>query len=193
MQPLIILLLFLTANSYANADENIIPLHFKCHSAQANLLLEKLVRNSPYFKDAISAKAWYLAMSGRLQDIVPDEEQRLKLLYYVHYDAMHEKIDPHLILAMIEVESTFNPTAISHKDALGLMQIMPFWIRVIGNRNDNLLDMATNIRYGVIILRHYLDLEKGNTIRALERYNGSLGIPDYPQKVLITKYQHWLY
>jgi soluble lytic murein transglycosylase-like protein len=63
------------------------------------------------------------------------------------------------------------------------MQIMPFWIKVIGAPEHNLFHLRTNLRYGVTILRHYLDIERGDLFRALGRYNGSLGRPEYPNAV----------
>jgi soluble lytic murein transglycosylase-like protein len=88
-------------------------------------------------------------------------------------------------LGLIEVESYFRRHAISSAGARGYMQIMPFWTRLIGNSDPaSLFDMRTNIRMGCLILRHYLDIEHGDLFRALGRYNGSLGRPEYPNAVL---------
>jgi soluble lytic murein transglycosylase-like protein len=88
------------------------------------------------------------------------------------------------VLGVVHVESGFKKYAVSKAGARGLMQVMPFWVELIGRKDDNLFHLRTNIRYGCVILRHYLDLEKGNLYRALGRYNGSLGQPDYPNLVL---------
>jgi soluble lytic murein transglycosylase-like protein len=57
-------------------------------------------------------------------------------------------------------------------------------VGLIGEGEHNLFHLRTNIRYGSVILRHYLDIEKGDLYRALGRYNGSLGKPEYPSLVL---------
>jgi len=102
----------------------------------------------------------------------------------VRYEAMRAGLDPHLVLAVIDVESKFRKYAVSKAGARGYMQVMPFWIEQIGRKGDNLFAERTNLRYGCVILRHYLDREKGNMSNALARYNGSLGQRDYPNQVL---------
>ena len=44
-----------------------------------------------------------------------------------------------------------------------------------------------------MILRHYLDIEGGDLYRALGRYNGSLGRPEYPTAVMATMNRNWQY
>lgn len=122
-------------------------------------------------------------MSARLAKRVPDAYVRRKLLTAIHYEATRAGLDPQLVLGLIHVESGFNRYAISSVGARGLMQVMPFWVRQIGNRQHNLFDMHTNLRFGCTILRHYLDIENGDLFRALGRYNGSLGRPEYPNAV----------
>jgi soluble lytic murein transglycosylase-like protein len=73
------------------------------------------------------------------------------------------------------------------------MQVMPFWIPLIGTPENNLFHIRTNLRYGCIILRHYLDIESGDLFRALGRYNGSLGRPEYPNMVLAAWQHQWTY
>lgn len=99
------------------------------------------------------------------------------------YEARRAGLDPALILALIQVESDFRKYAISSAGALGLMQVMPFWQDEIGQPAHDLFDMRQNIRFGCLVLRHYLDHEKGDMSRALARYNGSLGRLDYPNTV----------
>jgi soluble lytic murein transglycosylase-like protein len=71
------------------------------------------------------------------------------------------------------------------------MQVMPFWVRELGEPGHNLFHERTNLRYGCTILRHYLDRENGNMARALARYNGSLGQADYSNRVLRALREHW--
>jgi soluble lytic murein transglycosylase-like protein len=135
--------------------------------------------------------AWRAEMSLRLTRWLPTEQDRLDLLDTVHYEATRAGLDPQLILGLIQVESAFRKYAVSSAGARGYMQIMPFWVGVIGSPGDNLFHMRTNLRYGCIILRHYLDIEKGNLFRALGRYNGSLGKATYPDKVRTAWEGNW--
>ncbi|RPH66195.1 MAG: lytic transglycosylase domain-containing protein [Burkholderiales bacterium] len=129
---------------------------------------------------------WLTAMSSRLpRRWKPDYRQRVEFLQVARYEAQRAGLDPHLVLGLIEVESYFRRYAISHAGARGYMQVMPFWTGVIGDGDPSkLFDMRANLRYGCTILRHYLDLERGDLFRALGRYNGSLGRPEYPDAVL---------
>ena len=111
----------------------------------------------------------------------------------VHYEAKRAGLDPQLVLGLIQVESAFRKYAVSPVGARGYMQVMPFWIGVIGGKEDNLFHMRTNLRYGCVILRHYLDVEKGDLYRALGRYNGSVGRPQYPNTVLAAWQGTWTY
>jgi len=101
------------------------------------------------------------------------------------------EVAPELVLAVIDVESNFDRYAISVAGARGLMQIMPFWLDEIGRPNDNLIHIATNLRFGCTILKYYLDMENGDLQRALGRYNGSLGRRTYPNKVLDKLREKW--
>jgi len=130
-------------------------------------------------------------MAQRLETRVPHLRTRLDLLRTVHYEASRAGLDPQLVLAVVHVESNFRKFAISSAGARGYMQVMPFWVGLIGKKRDNLFNLRTNLRYGCVILRHYLDLERGNVSRALGRYNGSLGKPEYPNLVLQTLRVHW--
>lgn len=136
------------------------------------------------FADPQDGYRWLLAMSDRLASRIPDQKFRVELLKTVHYEATRAGLDPQLVLGIIFVESGFKKYAVSKAGARGLMQVMPFWVDLIGRPGDNLFYLRTNLRYGCVILRHYLDLEQGNLYRALGRYNGSLGRPDYPNLVL---------
>jgi soluble lytic murein transglycosylase-like protein len=130
------------------------------------------------------AQAFIETMSRRLAARVPEEAERRELLRSVHYEAVRAGLDPQLVLAVIHHESGFKKYAVSIADARGYMQVMPFWTRVIGAPEHNLFHLRTNLRYGCVILRHYLDREGGDPYRALGRYNGSLGRPEYPTAVM---------
>lgn len=145
------------------------------------------------FKSPLEATNWLTEMSGRLARRIPDRNYRIDLLRSIHYEATRAGLDPHLVLGLIQVESAFRKYAVSTVGARGYMQVMPFWLKVIGRPEDNLFDMRTNLRYGCTILRHYLDIEKGDLYRALGRYNGSLGKPEYPNLVRGAWQSNWSY
>ncbi|WP_435628312.1 lytic transglycosylase domain-containing protein [Candidatus Ferrigenium straubiae] len=137
------------------------------------------------------ADVWLKEMSHRLRKRMPDAESRLDFLSTVHYEATRAGLEPELVLGLIEVESGFRKYAVSGAGAHGYMQVMPFWVRQIGSGDHNLFHLRTNLRYGCTILRHYLDIEKGNLYRALGRYNGSLGRPEYPNLVRAAWHNKW--
>ena len=145
------------------------------------------------FKDPIAAANWLTEMSHRLEKRIPNQESRLELLRSVHYEATRAGLDPQLVLGLIQVESGFKKYAVSSAGARWLMQVMPFWVKLIGDPNHNLFNLRTNLRYGCTILRHYLDIERGDLYRALGRYNGSLGQPEYPNLVKGAWHGRWLY
>jgi len=154
-------------------------------SAQAALYKSISDQVVPFlaFDTELDARRWLAAMSGRLAKRMPDRLQREEFLVTVHYEAKRAGLDPQLVLGLIQVESNFRKYAVSHAGARGYMQVMPFWVKVIGDREHNLFHLRINLRYGCVILRHYLDIEKGDLYRALGRYNGSLGKPQYPSLV----------
>jgi len=132
-------------------------------------------------------------MDARLERRLPDRKVRQELLRTVHYEALRARLDPQLVLGVIEIESGFRKYAVSAAGARGYMQVMPFWTALIGMQRHNLFHMRTNIAYGCAILRHYLDVEKGDYFRALGRYNGSVGKADYPNLVLSAWKGRWKY
>ncbi|MBS1212444.1 MAG: lytic transglycosylase subunit [Proteobacteria bacterium] len=134
---------------------------------------------------------WLAEMSRRLEKRIPDRTARLELIKAVHYEASRAGLDPQLVFGLIQIESGFRKYAVSTAGARGYMQVMPFWVRLIGRPEHNLFHMRTNLRYGCTILRHYLDLEKGDLYRALGRYNGSLGQPAYPNAVRASWEKQW--
>ena len=143
------------------------------------------------FEDRFDAEVWLTDMSRRLERQVTDPQERINLLTRIHQDAKRADLSPELVLSVIEVESNFDRYAVSVAGALGLMQIMPFWLDEIGRPKDNLLHVDTNLRYGCTILRFYLDKEDGDLRRALGRYNGSLGKRKYPNKVIDKLTRKW--
>jgi soluble lytic murein transglycosylase-like protein len=146
-----------------------------------------------HFRSANDAQRWLAEMDQRLARRMPDRQQRLELLRSVQYEATRARLDPQLVLGIIEVESGFRKYAVSRAGARGYMQVMPFWVGQIGQPGHNLFHLRTNLAYGCAILRHYLDMEKGDYYRALGRYNGSLGQPQYPNLVLAAWRGRWKY
>ena len=164
-------------------------------SASVRAVLQRAVADQAAPKLAFAsqneAQFWLSEMSVRLKKKMPNEEDRREFLSTVHYEAVRAGLDPHLVLSLIEVESGFNKYAVSRVGARGYMQVMPFWVKSIGKREQNLFHLRINLRYGCTIMRHYLDVEKGNLYRALGRYNGSLGQAQYPNLVRTAWHKHW--
>jgi soluble lytic murein transglycosylase-like protein len=145
------------------------------------------------FDTEAQARRWLVEMSQRLATRVPDRVQREEFLVTVHYEAKRAGLDPQLVLGLIQVESNFRKYAVSRAGARGYMQVMPFWVRLVGDKDHNLFHLRTNLRFGCLILRHYLDIEDGDLYRALGRYNGSLGKPEYPTAVVRAWQRNWQY
>ena len=166
-------------------------------SASARHALQKAVADraaeGSSFESQAHERAWIRAMSHRLRKKFPDPVARVDFLRTVHYEATRAGLDPQLVLAVIEVESNFRKYAVSTAGARGYMQVMPFWVDLIGTPEHNLFHLRTNLRYGCLILRHYLDMERGNLTRALARYNGSLGKLGYPSLVHAAWKNNWQY
>lgn len=154
-------------------------------------LLIDAVSDASSFGDRFDAEVWLVDMSARLKRKVPDDKERLELLKLVHYEATRADLPPELVLAVIDIESNFDRFAISYAGALGMMQIMPFWLDEIGRPDDNLFHLPTNLRMGCTILRYYIDMEDGNLATGLARYNGSYGRRVYSDKVLNRLRQRW--
>jgi len=159
--------------------------------AQLKDLLIEAFEDTSGFEDRFAAEVWMLDMSNRLEKQVPYTAERLDILKHVHQEAIRAKLQPELVMSVIQVESNFDHFAISSVGARGLMQIMPFWLKEIGRPRDNLFDIQTNLRFGCTILGYYLKIEKGNIARALARYNGSVGRSVYPRKVLKAMNKQW--
>jgi soluble lytic murein transglycosylase-like protein len=165
-------------------------------SARASLqasIADRAVPVLSFASGSENAHRWIFEMSNRLQRRIPDRKTRTELLKTVHYEAIRNGLDPQLVLGVMEIESGFRKYAVSTSGARGYMQVMPFWIKIIGEPHHNLFALRTNLRYGCVILRHYLNLENGDYFRALGRYNGSLGRPEYPDAVHAAWRGRWKY
>jgi soluble lytic murein transglycosylase-like protein len=160
-------------------------------NAELRALLIHAINDADSFEDRFDAEVWLVDMTSRLQPLVSNSRERLAILRLAHAEAMRNELQPELVLAVIQVESRFDRFAISRTGARGLMQIMPFWLDEIGRPQDNLFQIHTNLRLGCAILRYYLDTEDGDMVRALARYNGSLGETWYPQRVFRALRDHW--
>lgn len=154
-------------------------------------LLIEAVNDSSSFEDRFDAEVWLTDMSGRLARQVPDTRERLKLLKQIHFEATRKGLYPELVLAVIDIESNFDRFAISSAGAIGLMQVMSFWLKEIGRPDDNLVNAQTNLRMGCTILKYYLDLENQDLIRGLARYNGSKGRRKYGDMVIDRLNRKW--
>lgn len=186
---LILLLLLLSFNRYAIAGNQ----QYEILKDETRSLMAQSVADTPprvsSFDNISEETNWILQMDEHLSKFVKDGNERYQLLKTIHYEATRAGVDPVLVLGLIQVESGFKKYAFSSVGARGYMQVMPFWIDLIGDRKQNLFYMRTNLRYGCTILRHYLDMENGNLFMALGRYNGSRGKPEYPNAVFSARNQ----
>ncbi|MBX3604172.1 MAG: lytic transglycosylase domain-containing protein [Piscinibacter sp.] len=141
----------------------------------------------PVFVDTEARLAylrWLGEMSTRLRRRKPEHVTRVEFLETLWYESTRAGLEPALVLGLVQVESGFRKYAISAAGARGYMQVMPFWARLIGDGDSTrLFHMQTNLRFGCVILRHYLDVERGDLFLALGRYNGSRGRAEYPNAV----------
>lgn len=148
----------------------------------------------PTIDERLAYLRWLGAVSDRLKLQSPrsqaDRDARLDFLEAVYYESKRAGLEPELVLALVQVESGFRKFAISSAGARGYMQVMPFWTRLIGDGDPGrLFHLQTNLRFGCVILRHYLALEGGDLYLALGRYNGSRGRGEYPNAVLAARSQ----
>jgi len=192
LKPLIVLLLAACALPASAGNQQYEPLAASVKAALSKAVSDAKPQGTS-FTSPLEAADWLTTMSERLARRIPDRKYRVELLRAVHYEATRAGLEPELVLGLIQVESGFKKYAISSAGARGYMQVMPFWVKLIGHPEDNLFHMRTNLRYGCVILRHYLDIEKGDLYRALGRYNGSLGRPEYPNAVRAAWQRQWYY
>jgi soluble lytic murein transglycosylase-like protein len=178
----------LSARAGAQTEERLAP------SVVAGL--SKSIADAPVPADYINRadlQPWLDEMSRRIAHKLDDERERRELLATVHYEATRAGLDPQLVLGVIYRESGFRKYAVSKAGARGYMQVMPFWVKQIGASDQNLFNLRTNLRYGAVILRYYLDRESGDYYRALGRYNGSLGRAQYPTAVMTAVKRYFTY
>ena len=178
----LVALLMLTPSAHANDS---------AEHEQLRDFLDLTINRADSFQDRFDAEVWLVDMSARLQQYVPDNDRRLRLLEDIHRYASLSGLPPELVLAVIEVESHFDRYAVSRAGAQGLMQVMPFWKNEIGRPDDNLINIRTNLSYGCRILQFYLQQEDGRLSTALARYNGSAGSRVYTDKVEAAWRSNW--
>jgi soluble lytic murein transglycosylase-like protein len=182
--PLVALLSVLPAGA-ARADRQMDP---ELRSVVADAL-----KPSECFEDRYEQAVWLAYMEPRLGRYVKDQRERDQILHHVHCEARRVDIPPELVLAVMDVESRFDRYAVSSAGAVGLMQVMPFWPVQLGMTNEQLVRIGDNVRMGTTILGYYLHKERGDYQRALQRYNGSLGRPDYSDLVIDRLVSRWRY
>jgi soluble lytic murein transglycosylase-like protein len=156
-------------------------------------VIEHAIDQAQCFEDKFDSAVWYKMMEPRLRKRVPDRDERMLVLRHVFCEANRAgeaRIPPGLVMAIIDIESSFNRYAVSHAGAVGLMQIMPFWPESLGMRRHQLIRVAENIRMGCAIFRYYLKRENNHIGRALARYNGSTGKRWYSDKV-VDRWTRW--
>jgi soluble lytic murein transglycosylase-like protein len=175
----------LLAVSDARADRQMDP--------ELKGVLAEVIAPTRCFDDKYDRALWHASMGPRLKRYVKDDEEREQILDHVHCESRRVNIPPELVLAVMDVESRFDRYAVSSAGAVGLMQVMPFWPSQLGMTNEQLIRVADNVRMGTTILSYYLRKERGNYARALQRYNGSLGRPDYSDKVIDRLASRWRY
>jgi soluble lytic murein transglycosylase-like protein len=185
--PLLALLTLLAAlpASAARADRQMDP--------ELRGVISEALKPSECFEDRYEQAVWVAYMEPRLGRYVKDQRERDQILHHVHCEARRVDIPPELVLAVMDVESRFDRYAVSSAGAVGLMQVMPFWPRELGMSNEQLVRIGDNVRMGTTILGYYLRKERGNYQRALQRYNGSLGRPDYSDLVIDRLVSRWRY
>jgi soluble lytic murein transglycosylase-like protein len=150
------------------------------------------IKDADSFRDRFDAEVWLTDMSQRLAKQVPDPNERIEILRNVHRHATRADVPPELVLAVIDVESNFDRFAISSASALGLMQVMPFWVPELGYKDKNeLFKIDVNVLLGCRILKYYLDMERGDLVKGLARYNGSVGRRVYSDKVIERLRTKW--
>ena len=157
-------------------------------------VVQSAINSAQCFSDQFDSAVWYKLMEPRLRRYVSDRAERLQLLTNVWCESRRagaKPLQPGLVLAVIDVESSFNSWAVSGAGAVGVMQVMPFWPEQLGMRRKQLTNTDANIRMGCAILRYYLQVERNDVHRALARYNGSLGSRSYSNLVVDRWTRRW--
>ena len=157
-------------------------------------VVQQAISQAECFTDRFDSAVWYTLMEPKLRRFVPDSEQRLEILRTVYCETHRrgrDALPPGLVMAVLDVESRFDPWAVSSAGAVGLMQVMPFWPEQLGMRRYQLTRVTPNIHMGCAILRFYMHDERRDIRRALQRYNGSVGHRDYADKVIVRWTTYW--
>jgi soluble lytic murein transglycosylase-like protein len=186
-------LLLTAVLAFANADAASRPRDARAGpDPELRKILVAAIADADSFEDRFDAEVWLTDMSRRLARQVPDAVERLAILKAVHRHATSADVPPELVLAVIDIESNFDRFAISSASALGLMQVMPFWVPELGYSDKNqLFKIDVNILLGCRILKYYLDMENGDLVQGLARYNGSTGRRTYADKVIDRLRKKW--
>jgi hypothetical protein len=157
-------------------------------------VVQRAIAQSQCFADQYDSAVWYTLMEPKLRRYVMDNGERVEILRTVYCETHRRDaptLPPGLVMAVLDVESRFDPWAVSSAGAVGLMQVMPFWPEQLGMRRYELTHITANVRMGCAILRYYLEQERRDVRRALERYNGSIGQRDYPDRVIVRWTTYW--
>ena len=161
---------------------------------QLQAVVAKAIGEAQCFTDQYDSAVWYTLMEPRLRRIVKEKDERLDILKQVYCETHRPgeaRLPPGLVMAVIDVESRFDRWAVSRAGAVGLMQVMPFWPEQLGMHRYELTRVAANVSMGCAILRYYLDSERRDVRRALERYNGAIGRREYPDRVIVRWTTYW--
>ena len=160
---------------------------------QLRQVVQQAITQAQCFTDRFDSAVWYTLMEPKLRRYVPNPDERLDILRTVYCETHRGKasLPPGLVMAVLDVESRFDPWAVSSAGAVGLMQVMPFWPEQLGMRRYQLTRAAANIHMGCAILRFYLQDERRDIRRALQRYNGSVGHRDYADRVIVRWTTYW--
>ena len=161
---------------------------------ELRVVVQQAIEQAQCFTDKYDSAVWYTLMEPKLHRYVKNDRERLEILQTVYCEthrAGASVLPAGLVMAVLEVESRFDRWAVSSAGAVGLMQVMPFWPEQLGMRRYELTLTAANVRMGCAILRYYLDNERRDVRRALERYNGSVGHRDYPDRVIVRWTTYW--
>jgi soluble lytic murein transglycosylase-like protein len=164
------------------------------HDPELRAVVQQAIAQAQCFTDQYDSAVWFTLMEPKLRRYVKNDAQRLEILQTVYCETHRSgasMLPPGLVMAVLDVESRFDPWAVSSAGAVGLMQVMPFWPEQLGMRRYELTRVAANVSMGCAILRYYLDNEQRDVRRALERYNGSIGHRDYPDRVIVRWTTYW--
>jgi len=162
------------------------PQPFLATPADKQVYAQWLQRNL----QTLNARLRQIHGNAGLPELATPELQTM-FLQTVWYESSRAALDPSLVLGLMEVESGFRKYAVSGAGAMGVMQVMPFWPRLLTQGDATaLFQWQANMRFGCVILRHYLKIENGDVFMALGRYNGVRGQRAYPNAVMAAQ-QRW--